>query len=120
MGQYPIPLVILARLAVDLDYQVQGLGSSLLQDAIRRTMAIAEQGGIQALLRHPIDAEAEACYRRFGFEPTLMPCWAHGLLLPTVGNSRHHRVNILGSRTNPGLPARPADCSSAPARPLHA
>lgn len=53
MGQYPIPLVILARLAVDLDYQGQGLGSSLLQDAIRRTMAIAEQGGIQALLTHP-------------------------------------------------------------------
>ena len=70
MGQYPIPLVILARLAVDLDYQGQGLGSSLLQDAIRRTIAIAEQAGIRALLTHPIDAEAEAFYRRFGFEPT--------------------------------------------------
>jgi GNAT superfamily N-acetyltransferase len=70
MGQYPIPLVILARLAVDLDYQRQGLGSSLLQDAIGRTMAIAEQAGIRALLTHPIDAEAEAFYRRFGFEPT--------------------------------------------------
>lgn len=70
MGQYPIPLVILARLAVDLDYQGQGLGFSLLQDAIRRTLAIAEQAGIRALLTHPIDAGAEAFYRRFGFEPT--------------------------------------------------
>ena len=70
MGQYPIPLVILARLAVDLDYQGQGLGFSLLQDAINRTLAIAEQAGIRALLTHPIDAEAEAFYRRFGFEPT--------------------------------------------------
>lgn len=70
MGQYPIPLVILARLAVDLDYQGQGLGFSMLQDAIRRTIAIAEQAGIRALLTHPIDAEAEAFYRRFGFEPT--------------------------------------------------
>src|SRR3546814_11082102 len=60
MGQYPIPLVILARLAVDLDYQRRGLGFSLLQDAIRRTLAIAEQAGIRALLTHPIDAEAEA------------------------------------------------------------
>ena len=70
MGQYPIPLVILARLAVDLDYQGRGLGVSLLQDAIRRTMRIAEQAGIRALLTHPLDAEAEAFYCRFGFEPT--------------------------------------------------
>jgi GNAT superfamily N-acetyltransferase len=70
MGQYPIPLVILARLAVDLDYQQRGLGFSLLQDAIRRTVAVAEHAGIRALLTHPIDAEADAFYRRFGFEPT--------------------------------------------------
>ena len=70
MGQYPIPLVILARLAVDLDYQRQGLGCSLLQDAIRRTIAIAEHAGIRALVTHPIDAEAAAFYRRFGFEST--------------------------------------------------
>ncbi len=70
MGQYPIPLVILARLAVDLDYQGRGLGFSLLQDAIHRTLVVAEQAGIRALLTHPLDAEAEAFYRRFGFEPT--------------------------------------------------
>jgi len=70
MGQYPIPLVILARLAVDLDYQKRGLGFSLLQDAIMRTIAIADQAGIRALLTHPIDAAADAFYRRFGFEPT--------------------------------------------------
>lgn len=70
MGQYPIPLLILARLAVDLDYQKRGLGFSLLQDAIRRTIAVAEHAGIRALLTHPIDAEADAFYRRFGFEST--------------------------------------------------
>ena len=70
MRQYPIPLVILARLAVDLDYQKRGLGFSLLQDAITRTVAIADQAGIRALLTHPIDSEADAFYRRFGFEPT--------------------------------------------------
>jgi len=70
MDPYPIPLVILARLAVDLDYQGQGLGFSMLQDAIRRTITIADQAGIRALLTHPIDAAAEAFYRRFGFEST--------------------------------------------------
>lgn len=70
MGQYPIPLVILARLAVDLDYQGQGIGFSMLQDAIRRTIAIADQAGIRALLTHPIDESAETFYRRFGFEST--------------------------------------------------
>jgi ribosomal protein S18 acetylase RimI-like enzyme len=70
MGQYPIPVVILARLAVDNQDQRQGFGVGMLQDAIRRTMAISEQAGIRALLTHPIDTAAEAFYRRFGFEPT--------------------------------------------------
>jgi hypothetical protein len=43
----------------------------LLQDAITRTVGIADQAGIRALLTHPtIDAEADAFYRRFGFEST--------------------------------------------------
>lgn len=70
MSQYPVPLIILARLAVDLDYQKRGLGFSLLQDAIRRAIAVAGNAGIRALLTHPFDAEAEAFYRRFGFGPT--------------------------------------------------
>lgn len=72
IGQYPIPLIILARLAVDLNDQKRGLGLgfSLLQDAIRRAIAVAEHAGIRALLTHPLDAEAETFYRRFGFEPT--------------------------------------------------
>ena len=70
MGRYPIPLVILARLAIDLDYQRQGIGFSLLQDSICRTVAIADHAGIRALLTQPIDEDAEAFYRRFGFEST--------------------------------------------------
>lgn len=69
MGQYPIPLIILARLAIDLDYQKRGLGISLLQDAIVRAITVAQHAGIRALLTHPLDAEADAFYRRFGFEP---------------------------------------------------
>ena len=70
MGQYPIPVIILARLAVDTDYKGKGLGFGMLQDAIRRTLTIAEQAGIRALLTHPIDEQADAFYRKFGFEPT--------------------------------------------------
>ncbi len=67
MGRYPIPVVILARLAVDCAWQGRGVGVGMLQDAIRRTLFIAGQAGIRALLTHPIDAEAEAFYLRFGF-----------------------------------------------------
>ncbi len=69
MGQYPIPVVLLARLAVDRAYQGQGIGIGIgmLQDAIRRTLLIAEQAGIRAMLTHPIGADADAFYRRFGF-----------------------------------------------------
>ena len=67
MGQYPVPVLILARLAVSRQDQGRGMGFGLLQDAIRRTMLIAEQAGIRAMLTHPIDEEAAKFYTRFGF-----------------------------------------------------
>jgi GNAT superfamily N-acetyltransferase len=67
MGQYPVPVVILARLAVARQDQRRGISIGMLQDAIRRTLLIAEQAGIRAMLTHPIDAEATRFYTRFGF-----------------------------------------------------
>ena len=67
MGQYPVPVVILARLAVSLKDQGRGIGFGMLQDAIRRTLLIAEQAGIRAMLTLPIDEEAARFYTRFGF-----------------------------------------------------
>ncbi len=67
MGQYPIPVVILARLAVSINHQGLGIGVGMLQDAIRRTLMISEQVGIRALLTHPIDDRASNFYERFGF-----------------------------------------------------
>ena len=67
MGQYPIPVVLLARLAVSLHHQGRGIGRGLLQDAIRRTLMVAEHAGIRALLAHPIDEDAARFYCRFGF-----------------------------------------------------
>lgn len=70
MGQYPIPVVILARLAVAKQDQGRGIGPGMLQDAIRRSLLIAEQAGIRAILTHPIDEEASQFYTRFGFIPS--------------------------------------------------
>jgi predicted N-acetyltransferase YhbS len=67
MGQYPVPVVILARLAVSTQDQGRSVGFGLLQDAIRRTMLIAEQAAIRAMLTHPIDEEAARFSTRFGF-----------------------------------------------------
>lgn len=67
MGRYPIPVVILARLAVSVSNQGRGVGRGMLQEAIRRTLAIADQAGIRALLTHPIDDDAARFYERFGF-----------------------------------------------------
>jgi predicted N-acetyltransferase YhbS len=67
MGRYPLPVAILARLAVSRMDQGRGIGLGLLQDAIRRTMLIAEQAGIRALLTHPLDEESLRFYTRFGF-----------------------------------------------------
>lgn len=67
-GSYPIPVVILARLAVSMVDQGRGLGVGLLQDAIRRTLVVADQAGMRALLTHPLDDAAARFYLRFGFE----------------------------------------------------
>lgn len=68
MDNYPNPVVILARLAVTLVDQRRGVGVGMLQDAIRRTLAVADQAGVRALLTHPIDEAAARFYLRFGFE----------------------------------------------------
>lgn len=77
MGQYPIPVILLARLAVDDSYQGQGIGAGLLRDAIRRTLAVAEQVGVRAIMTQPIDETASRFYQAFGFirSPTAANYW---------------------------------------------
>ena len=67
MGQYPLPVVLLARLAASTVHQGRGIGFGWLQDAVRRTILIAEHAGIRAMVTHPIDEEAARFYARFGF-----------------------------------------------------
>ena len=70
MANYPLPVVILARLAVSKNEQGRGIGFGLLQDAIRRTLLVGEQAGVRAMLTHPLDEKAAAFYSRFGFIPS--------------------------------------------------
>lgn len=79
MGAYPIPVVILARLAVAIEDHGRGVGIGMLQNAIRRIVAIAEQAGVRALLTHPLDEDAARFYLRFRFEAS--PAQEQQLLL---------------------------------------
>jgi len=63
----PIPVMVLARLAVDREYQGGGLGRALLRDALLRTLQVAEIVGIRAVLVHAISTSAKRFYVRAGF-----------------------------------------------------
>src|SRR5207244_1748363 len=63
----PIPVMVIARLAIDEAYQGRGLGAALLRDAILRTLQAAEIAGIRAILVHAISEEAKKFYERNGF-----------------------------------------------------
>jgi GNAT superfamily N-acetyltransferase len=64
----PIPISLLARLAVDKSEQGKGLGKALLKDALLRIEQAADVIGIRAVLVHAIDKEARDFYKKFGFE----------------------------------------------------
>lgn len=65
---FPIPVCLIARLAVDRNWQGRGLGRDLLRDAMRRALAASDQVGIRAVVVDAIDDGAAAFYRRHGFE----------------------------------------------------
>lgn len=70
MARHSIPLMLLARLAVDLHWQQQGVGAALLKDATLRTLQAADIAGIRALVVHAQDEEARTFYERFDFLPS--------------------------------------------------
>ena len=62
----PIPVVVLARLAITRSHQGQGLGRALFQDAARRAIHASEAIGIRGMLVHAISEEAKTFYLRLG------------------------------------------------------
>ncbi len=66
----PVPVILLSRLAVDRKHQGCGLGENLLRDAIARSVQVAEQIGVRAILVHALHDEARRFYTRYQFEPS--------------------------------------------------
>ena len=67
-GNQPVPVVLLARLAVDARHHGRHLGRSLLLDAMTRVLQAGELIGIRALLVHAVDENARKWYAQFGFQ----------------------------------------------------
>ena len=70
MPRHPMPVVLLARLAVDRSVAGKGIGSWLLRDAMPRAVTAADAIGIRALLVHAIDDNARAFYMHHSLEPS--------------------------------------------------
>ncbi len=67
LSRHPVPVMILARLAVSTARQGEGLGQWLLKDAILRTLQAADIAGIRALIVHAKDDTVRRYYQRFSF-----------------------------------------------------
>lgn len=67
LARHPVPIMLLARLAVGSAWQGKGVGAGLLKDAMRRTLQAADIAGIRAFAVHAKDQAARSYYERFGF-----------------------------------------------------
>ena len=67
LSRHPVPIMLLARLAVSQDYQRRGIGQALLKDALLRTLQAADIAGIRAFAVHAKDDVARAFYEHFDF-----------------------------------------------------
>ena len=63
----PIPVLVLARLAVDVSAQRAKLGAALLKDALQRCLVVSQQAGVRALLVHALNDGARQFYEHYGF-----------------------------------------------------
>ncbi|KAA0077237.1 N-acetyltransferase [Mycolicibacterium sp. P9-64] len=66
----PIPVILLSRLAIDRKHQGCGLGENLLRDAIARSVQVAKDIGVRAILVHALNDQARSFYARYQFEPS--------------------------------------------------
>jgi len=64
----PVPVMVLARLAVDQSAQGVQLGASLLQDAVNRALAVSQNAGVRAVLVHALNDHAKQFYTHYGFQ----------------------------------------------------
>jgi GNAT superfamily N-acetyltransferase len=70
LARHPVPIMLLARLAVHRDWQGKGIGRALLRDAVLRTLQAADIAGIRSLAVHAKDERARQYYEQFDFAPS--------------------------------------------------
>lgn len=70
LARHPVPIMLLARMAVDRRWQGQGVGKALLRDALERTLQAADIAGIRAFAVHAKDGPVRSFYERFDFVPS--------------------------------------------------
>ena len=70
LARHPVPVILLARLAVDRTWQRRGLGAALLLDALRRIVSAADIVGVRAVMVHAKDDAARRFYEHFDFDPS--------------------------------------------------
>jgi ribosomal protein S18 acetylase RimI-like enzyme len=75
LPKHPVPVVLLARLAVDNRAQGRGLGGKLLRDGITRSLDLSQKLGIHAIVVDAIDESAKAFYVKYGFSTLLDHDW---------------------------------------------
>ena len=71
LPKHPVPVILLARLAVNQTAQGQRLGEALLIDALQRCLGLADKLGIHAVEVTALDQQARAFYEKYGFVPLL-------------------------------------------------
>ncbi len=79
----PVPVIVLARLAVDHHAQGRKLGGALLQDAVNRAVAVSQNAGVRALLVQALHDRAKRFYEHYGFQAS--PFHAMTLMLRLAG-----------------------------------
>lgn len=83
----PVPVVVLARLAVHVDWQGLGLGGSLLREAVLRSLQAGRHVGIRGMVVHALHDRARAFYEAFGFRPSRLDDMT--LMAPLEGLREH-------------------------------
>lgn len=80
----PVPVLVLGRLAIHKDHHQKGIGTALLNDAIRRAIQAADIAGVTALLVHAISEQARRFYLSRGFIESPVKPMTLCLMLATV------------------------------------
>lgn len=81
----PVPVMVLARLAIDIQAQGIKLGGALLQDAVKRCVHVSENTGVRAILVHALNDRARQFYEYYGFKAAVTDPMTLMLRLPMHG-----------------------------------